>query len=36
VQTDLIEAARAAGVTDVVARSAFTMNLSEILERGRG
>ena len=35
VQTDLIEAARAAGVTDVVARSAFTMHLPEILERGR-
>lgn len=31
VQTELIEAARAAGVTDVLARSAFTVRLSEIL-----
>jgi CheY-like chemotaxis protein len=36
VQTELIEAARTAGVTDVLARSAFTMHLPEILERGRG
>ena len=36
VQTELIEAARAAGVTDVLARSAFTVRLPEILERGRG
>ena len=35
VQTALIEAARAAGVTDVVARSAFTMHLPEILARGK-
>ena len=34
VQTELIEAARAAGVTDVVARSAFTMHLPEILSEG--
>jgi len=31
VQADLIEAARAAGVDDVLARSAFTARLSEIL-----
>jgi CheY-like chemotaxis protein len=35
VQTDLIEAARAAGVTDVLARSAFTMRLPEILAKGK-
>jgi PleD family two-component response regulator len=31
VQTDLIDAARAAGVDDVLARSAFTARLAEIL-----
>jgi CheY-like chemotaxis protein len=31
VQTDLIEAARQAGVSDVMARSAFTARLAEIL-----
>jgi CheY-like chemotaxis protein len=31
VQTDLIEQARQAGVSDVMARSAFTMKLGEIL-----
>jgi CheY-like chemotaxis protein len=31
VQADLIEAARAAGVDDVLARSAFTARLAEIL-----
>jgi PleD family two-component response regulator len=31
VQTDVIEAARRAGVTDVLPRSAFTMRLAEIL-----
>ena len=35
VQTELIEAARAAGVTDVLARSAFTVRLPEILSRGK-
>lgn len=35
VQTDLIEAARAAGVDEVLARSAFTQQLPEILARGR-
>jgi CheY-like chemotaxis protein len=35
VQTDVIEAARRAGVTEVVARSAFTQRLSEILARGQ-
>jgi PleD family two-component response regulator len=35
VQTDLIDAARRAGVTEVLPRSAFTMNLPEILARGR-
>ena len=35
VQTDVIEAARQAGVGDVMARSAFTQRLPEILERGR-
>jgi CheY-like chemotaxis protein len=33
VQTDLIQAARAAGVTDVLARSAFTAQLGDILRR---
>jgi len=33
VQADLIEAAREAGVTEVMARSAFTQQLGEILER---
>jgi len=31
VQTDLIEAARAAGIDDVLARSTFTARLAEIL-----
>lgn len=35
VQTDLIDAARQAGVAEVLPRSAFTMHLPEILERGR-
>jgi CheY-like chemotaxis protein len=35
VQTDVIEAARRAGVDDVMARSAFAQNLPEILVRGR-
>ena len=35
VQTDVIDAARRAGVGEVLARSAFTARLSEILERGR-
>jgi len=34
VQTDVIAAARAAGVTDVMARSAFTQQLGDILKRG--
>ena len=34
VQTDLIDAARRAGVTEVLPRSAFAMNLPEILARG--
>ncbi len=34
VQTDLIEAARSAGVTSVLARSAFTQQLPEILKSG--
>ncbi len=34
VQTDLISAARAAGFDDVMARSAFTAHLAEILGRG--
>jgi CheY-like chemotaxis protein len=34
VQTDLVEAARRAGVGDVLARSAFTMRLPEILSAG--
>ena len=33
VQTELIEAARAAGVDEVLARSAFTARLAEILQR---
>jgi PleD family two-component response regulator len=33
VQTDVIEAARAAGVQDVLARSAFTQQLPAILQR---
>ncbi|MEO8258566.1 MAG: response regulator [Acidobacteriota bacterium] len=33
VQTDLIDAARQAGVGDVMARSAFTARLAEILTR---
>jgi len=33
VQTDVIQAARAAGVTDVLARSAFTAQLGDILRR---
>lgn len=33
VQTELIEAARQAGVGEVLARSAFTMRLAEILTR---
>jgi CheY-like chemotaxis protein len=33
VQTDVIEAARKAGVDDVLARSAFTQRLPEILAR---
>ncbi len=35
VQTDLIDAARQAGVGEVLPRSAFTIHLPEILERGR-
>jgi PleD family two-component response regulator len=35
VQIDVIDAARKAGVDDVLARSAFTQRLNEILERGR-
>ena len=35
VQTDVIEAARKAGVGEVMARSAFALRLPEILERGR-
>jgi PleD family two-component response regulator len=34
VQTELIDAARAAGVNEVLARSAFTQRLPEILQRG--
>lgn len=34
VQADLIDAARRAGVDEVLARSAFTMHLPEILTRG--
>ncbi len=33
VQTDVINAARQAGVTEVLARSAFTMQLGDILTR---
>ena len=33
VQTDVIEAARQAGVTEVLARSAFTQQLGDILQR---
>ncbi len=33
VQTDVIDAARAAGVQDVLARSAFTQHLPAILQR---
>jgi PleD family two-component response regulator len=35
VQTEVIEAARKAGVDDVLARSAFTQHLPEILARGQ-
>jgi CheY-like chemotaxis protein len=35
VQTDVIEAARRAGVAEVMARSAFTQKLPEILSRAR-
>jgi CheY-like chemotaxis protein len=35
VQTALIEAARRAGVTEVLARSAFTEQLAEIVSRGK-
>jgi PleD family two-component response regulator len=35
VQADLIDAARQAGVGEVLARSAFTMRLAEILKNGR-
>jgi CheY-like chemotaxis protein len=35
VQADVIDAARRAGVGDVMARSAFAQHLPEILERGR-
>lgn len=35
VQADLIDAARTAGVTDVLARSAFVQQLPDILARGR-
>jgi CheY-like chemotaxis protein len=35
VQTELIDAARKAGVGEVLARSAFTMQLPEILARGK-
>ena len=34
VQTDVIEAARKAGVNEVMARSMFTQRLAEILSRG--
>ena len=34
VQTDLIHAAREAGVNEVMARSAFTQQLGDILKRG--
>ena len=35
VQTDVIDAARRAGVDDVMARSAFTLQLADILSRGQ-
>jgi PleD family two-component response regulator len=35
VQIDIIDAAKRAGVDDVLARSAFTQRLNDILERGR-
>jgi CheY-like chemotaxis protein len=35
VHTDIIQAARAAGADDVIARSAFSQRLLEILQRGR-
>ena len=35
VQTDVIEAARQAGVSEVLARSAFTQRLAEIVGRGK-
>jgi hypothetical protein len=35
IQTDVIEAARLAGVDEVMARSAFTARLPEILAAGR-
>jgi PleD family two-component response regulator len=35
VQTDVIDAARKAGVGEVMARSAFALRIAEILERGR-
>jgi PleD family two-component response regulator len=35
VQTDVIDAARHAGVDEVMARSAFTQRLPELLTRGR-
>jgi PleD family two-component response regulator len=35
VQTELIDAARQAGIEEVLARSAFTMRLPEILARGK-
>jgi len=36
VQSDLIDAARQAGVDEVLARSAFTMRIADILARGNG
>ncbi len=36
VQADVIDAARRAGVTEVLARSAFTQRLPEILQRATG
>ena len=36
VQTDVIDAARQAGVGEVMARSAFTQRLPEILKKGMG
>lgn len=36
VRTDIIDAARQAGVGDIMARSAFTAQLSDILSRGSG